>query len=88
MVQKSDVKALEQTLRDIWSFAKMTRRIVLTFAGDFRQESRIVSRETQSGQINVSLKSYAIWLKIELFTFATKINLISIDARYMRKGIF
>lgn len=87
MVRKSGVKASDQTFCDIWSFAKMTGEIVLIFTGHFRQALRVVSRGTQSGQINVSLKSYTIWSKVDIFTFTTKMYLFCSNARYTRKGI-
>lgn len=40
-------------------------RATLVFARDFRQTLPVVSRRTRSDQINASLKSFTIWLKVK-----------------------
>ncbi|XP_060855199.1 ATP-dependent DNA helicase pif1-like [Metopolophium dirhodum] len=64
MAHKSGVEALDRTLRDIRSSDKTMGGITLVFAGDFRQTLPVVPRGTRSDQINASLKSSTIWLKV------------------------
>jgi ATP-dependent DNA helicase PIF1 len=48
--------------------------ITLVFAGDFRQTLPVVPRGTRSDQINVSLKSSTIWLKVKKLSLTVNIR--------------